>query len=338
MRQARIPADGARRQTSARQEAISEQEIADFTRQLATMLKAGLPMANALETMSRGQHRSAAANRMLADIRCKIGEGSSFFTALETAPFRFDTLYLQLVCAGEQTGALDALLERLASQMERALAIKGKLKSMLYYPALNILVALVMIAIVFPGLFFPVLLSLAALIGGVWGILKARKTSRDFRIGVDRLLLDLPVFGKLARDSAIARWSRVLATAYASGMPLIEAVRLLDGATGNHVYDRACHHIHFALERGDTLLQAVQAARVFPEVVLQTITVGDSTGKLDGALNRLAEYHEQEVDLRTATIISLIPPIITIVLGILVGILLVIFYTGRFSAIDSLGL
>ncbi|MDR3157553.1 MAG: type II secretion system F family protein [Zoogloeaceae bacterium] len=331
--QVKIPAGGARRQTSARQEAISEREIANFTRQLATMLKAGLPISSALETLSRGQHCSAAVNRMLADIRRKVGNGSSFFAALETCPVRFDTLYLQLVRAGEQTGALDAILERLASQMEYILTIKGKLRSMLYYPTLTVLVALGMIAFAFPNLFFPVVLNLAALIGGAWGVLKARKTSRDFRIRLDRLLLNLPVFGKLARDSAIARWSRVLSMAYASGVPLIETMGLLDGATGNHVYDRACRHIQFALERGDTLLQAAQTARVFPDMALQAISTGESTGKLDSALNKLAEYHEQEVDVRVAIIVSLTPPLITIVLGILIGILVISFYSEYYGGL-----
>jgi type IV pilus assembly protein PilC len=335
---AKISAGGTPQQTSARQKVLSERDIASFTRQLATMLKAGLPISNALETLSRGQHRSAISRQMLADIRQKVGAGNSLSTALETCPVPFDRLYLRLVRAGEETGSLDTLLERLASQMERTLALKGRIKSMLYYPALVIIVALFMIAVAFHGLFFPVLLSLAALIGGVWGILKARKASMDFRIGLDRLLLNLPVFGKLVRDSAIARWSRVLSTAYASGMPLIEAMGLLDGTTGNHVYDSACRHIQLALERGDTLLQAVQTAHVFPEMVLQTITVGESTGELDSALNKLAEYHEQEVDVRIAIIISLIPPLITIVLGVLIGILLISFYSSRFSAIENLGL
>jgi type IV pilus assembly protein PilC len=338
MKQVKIPAGGARSQPSVPQKAISERDVANFTRQLASMLKAGLPISNALETLSRGQHRSAISRQMLADIRQKIGAGDSLSSALETCSVSFDRLYLQLVRAGEQTGSLDILLERLAGQMERSLALKGRIKSMLYYPALVIIVALFMIAVAFSGLFFPVLLSLAALIGGVWGILKARKASMDFRIGLDRLLLNLPVFGKLVRDSAIARWSRVLSTAYASGMPVIEAMGLLDGATGNHVYDTACQHIQLALERGDTLCQAVQTARVFPDMVLQTITVGESTGELDSALNKLAEYHEQEVDVRVAIVISLIPPLITIVLGVLIGILLISFYSGRFSAIEDLGL
>jgi type IV pilus assembly protein PilC len=341
MKQAEIPADTAHRQTLAHREAMSERELANFTRQLATMLKAGLPLSSALETMSRGQGRSAPTHRMLADIRHEIEAGNSLSAALETCPVRFDPLYLSLVRAGERTGALDALLERLASQMERTLALKGRIKSMFHYPALTVIVALGMIAIVFPGLLFPVVLSLAALIGGVWKLLDAWKRSRGFRIWADRLVLGIPVLGRLARDSAIARWSRVLSTAYASGIPLIETMSLLDGTTGNHVYDQACQHIQLALERGDTLLQATRTARVFPEMVLQTITTGESTGKLDSVLDKLAEYHEQEVDVRVATVTSLIPPLITIVLGVLVGLLLVSFYGsggGNISAIEKFGL
>jgi type IV pilus assembly protein PilC len=339
MKQAEISAGagsgGARRRTSAGQKAMSERDIANFTRQLAAMLKAGLPVGRALENLSRGR-RSTATNQMLANIRREVEDGSALFAALETCPATFDPIYLQLVRVGEQMGTLDVILERLASQMERTLALKSRIKSMLYYPALVIIVALVMIAIVFPALFFPVVLSFTALIGGVWWLLIAWKTSRDFRTRADRLLLNIPIFGRLAHDSAIARWSRVLSMAYASGMPLIEAMRLLDGATGNHVYDRACRHVQLALERGGTLLQAVETARVFPEMVLQTIATGESTGKLDSALNKLAEYHEQEVDVRVATIISLIPPLITIVLGILIATLLISFYGGRLSALENL--
>ncbi|MDR2689551.1 MAG: type II secretion system F family protein [Azoarcus sp.] len=335
MKRAETPAGGACRQTSARPETMRERDIANFTRQLATMLKAGLPMSCALETMSRGQG-SMIVNRMLTDIRCKIEGGSSLFAALETCPVPFDPFYLQIVRAGEQTGTLDILLGRLASQLECTLALKGRIKSMLYHPALTIIVALGMIAIVFPGLFFPVTLFLAILIASTWGFFSARKTSRDFRMGVDRLLLDIPVFGKVARDNAIARWSRSMSTAYFSGMPLIETMGLLDGVTGNHVYDRACRHIQSALEHGDTLFQAVRAARVFPEMVLQTITVGESTGKLDSALDKLAEYHEREVDLRIATITSLIPRLIIIVLGILIGFLLISFYSGRATSVLDL--
>jgi type IV pilus assembly protein PilC len=329
MRQAGNSAGGAR------QKGARERDIANFTRQLATMLKAGLPLLSALETMSRAQN-PAPVTRMLADIRRKIMDGNSLFDALESSPVQFDLLYLHLVHTGEQAGTLDTILERLARQMERVLTLKKRLKSMLYYPSLIILVSLVMIAIVFPGLLFPVILSLTVLIGGTWGLFKAWKASRNFRVWADRLLLNIPVFGKLVRDSAIARWSRTLSTSYASGIPLNDAMRLLNGTTGNHVYDQACQHVQLALERGDTLLQAAQSARVFPEMVLQTLSTGESTGKLDSILNKLAEYYEEEVDVRVATVISLFPALVSIVMGILLGFLIISFYSGRLAAIGAI--
>ncbi|MDR1935576.1 MAG: type II secretion system F family protein, partial [Candidatus Accumulibacter sp.] len=313
MKQAGIPASGAR------QRAMSERDVANFTRQLATMLKAGLPMLRALETLVRAQHYSAPASRMLADIRRKVENGSPLSDALEKYPRQFDRLYLHFVRAGERAGALDALLERLADQKERVLALKSRLKSMLHHPALVLLVALVTIAIVFPGLLLPLVLFLALLMGGAWWLFRTWKTSKNFRKWVDRCLLEIPVFGRLARHSAIARWSRVLSTAYAAGIPLIEAVGLLDGATGNHVYDQASLRVQAALKRGGTLLQATRAARVFPDMVLQAITTGESTGELDSMLNRLAEHYEQEVENGVSAVISVMPLLITIVLGVLVG-------------------
>ncbi|MDR1887992.1 MAG: type II secretion system F family protein [Zoogloeaceae bacterium] len=328
MKHAENRASGASRQT------ISERDIADFTRQLATMLKAGLPMLRALETMARGQRHASSVHRMLTDIHSTIEGGNPLSAALEKYPRQFDRLYLHLVRAGEHAGALDALLERLAYQKERILALKGRFKSMLYYPALIIIVALGTMAIIFPiRLFLLAVLLLAMLIGGAWWFFTSWKTSRNFRVWVDHRVLDIPVFGKLARNSAIARWSRTMSTAYASGVPLIEATGLLDGATGNHVYDKASCRVQAALERGDTLSRATQAAQVFPDMVLQIIATGESTGELDSMLNKLAEHYEQEVDTSVSAIISLTPSLIIAVLGILVGILLISFYGGDFGNI-----
>jgi type IV pilus assembly protein PilC len=326
----------------------SEQDIALFTRQLATMLKAGLPMLRALDVMARGLNGAVPASRLLADIRRNVESGRPLSSALEKYPRQFDRLYLHLVRAGEHTGALDAILERLALHKERMLALKRRIKSAFYYPAFVAVVALIAIAVVlafqpaingpapdnlhfiaravrhallFFSHYWPLILATPAL--GAWWLFTIWKTSENFRNRADRWLLNSPIFGKLTRYSAVARWSRVLSTLYAAGVPLIEGMGLLHGATGNHVYDEASLRIQTALEQGDTLAEATVATRLFPDMAVQMIITGETTGALDASLARLADHYETEVTNAAAALASLLTPLITVVMGIVIGILVI---------------
>jgi type IV pilus assembly protein PilC len=329
---------------------MNEQELMFFTRQLATMLKTGLPMTQTLGILARGNRWSAPTNRLLADMQREVAQGRPLSVALARHPRQIDALYLHLVRAGEHAGSLDAILERIADYKERMLALKNRIKSAFYYPAFVTIVALIVIALVLrfnpmlngsspPAANLPFiarvvytsllffgrhwLLILALPIGAAWGLFQAWKRSPDFRNQIDRLLLNTPIFGNLARKSALARWSRTLATLYAAGVPLIDALEKVSSATGNPVYDEASRRIWSAMVRGASLTKAVSASRLFPAAAQQMIATGETTGALDATLNKLAEYYEMEVNTTTAALTSLLPLIIAVITGVIVGVLVI---------------
>ncbi len=338
---------------------VSEKDVALFTRQMATMMKAGVPLLQAFDIVSKGSD-NPAVTRLLIDIKTEVETGSSLAQAFRKYPLYFDTLYCNLVAAGEAAGILEALLDRLAIYKEKTLAIKSKIKSALFYPVSIIVVALVITSVImifvipaFKGVFAsfgadlptPTLIVMAisdwvvgnwyiifpALGGGVYGFLEAWKRSLAVQIFMDRISLKAPVFGSLLRKAAIARWTRTLSTMFAAGVPLVEALDSVGGASGNYVYLQATLKIKQEVSGGTALTVAMQNANVFPSMVLQMCLIGEETGALDAMLGKVADFYEAEVDDAVEALSSLMEPIIMVVLGTLIGGMVVAMYLPIFK-------
>ena len=338
---------------------VSEKDVALFTRQMATMMKAGVPLLQSFDIVSKGATNPAVA-KLLVDIKTEVETGSSLAQAFRKYPLHFDALYCNLVAAGEAAGILEALLDRLAIYKEKTLAIKSKIKSALFYPVSIIVVAIVITAVImifvipaFKGVFAsfgadlptPTLVVMAisdwfvgnwyiifpAMIGGVYGFLEAWKRSLAVQIFMDRLSLRMPVFGSLLRKAAIARWTRTLSTMFAAGVPLVEALDSVGGASGNYVYLQATLKIKQEVSTGTSLTAAMQNAEVFPAMVLQMCMIGEETGALDAMLGKVADFFEAEVDDAVDALSSLMEPIIMVVLGTLIGGMVVAMYLPIFK-------
>ncbi|MEO8144706.1 MAG: type II secretion system F family protein [Betaproteobacteria bacterium] len=338
---------------------VSEKDVALFTRQMATMMKAGVPLLQAFDIVSKGASNPAVA-RLLVEIKTEVETGSSLAQAFRKYPLYFDTLYCNLVAAGEAAGILEALLDRLAIYKEKTLAIKSKIKSALFYPVSIIVVALVITSVImifvipaFKGVFAsfgadlptPTLIVMAisdwvvgnwyiifpALGGGVYGFLEAWKRSLAVQIFMDRISLKAPIFGPLLRKASIARWTRTLSTMFAAGVPLVEALDSVGGASGNYVYLQATLKIKQEVSTGTALTVAMQNANVFPAMVLQMCMIGEETGALDAMLSKVADFFEAEVDDAVEALSSLMEPIIMVVLGTLIGGMVVAMYLPIFK-------
>jgi type IV pilus assembly protein PilC len=338
---------------------VTDKDITLFTRQLATMMKAGVPLLQAFDIVGKGHHNPAVA-KLLADIKADVETGSSLSAAFRKYPLYFDNLFCNLVGAGEQAGILDSLLERLATYKEKILAIKGKIKSALVYPVSILVVAFAITAVImifvvpaFKDLFsnfgadLPaptvVVINLSdffvkwwwAIFGtigfGLWYFLYTWKRSEKLQAAMDRLLLRLPIFGELIRKATIARFSRTLATMFAAGVPLVEALDSVAGASGNTVYFNATKRIQSEVSTGTSLTVAMQNADVFPNMVLQMTAIGEESGSLDAMLTKIADFYEGEVDDAVAAISSLMEPVIMVVLGVLIGGLVVAMYMPIFK-------
>jgi type IV pilus assembly protein PilC len=338
---------------------ISDKDITLFTRQLATMMKSGVPLLQAFDIVGKG-HSNAAVARLLMEIKTEVETGSSLKQAFEKHPLYFDALFCNLIGAGEQAGILDSLLDRLATYKEKILAIQSKIKSALFYPIAIIAVAFIITSVImifvipaFKQVFTsfgadlpaPTLLVMAIsdwfvaywyiifpVIGGaIWGFLEAWKRSLPVQILMDRLMLRLPVFGDLVRKSAIARWTRTLATMFAAGVPLVEALESVGGAAGNYVYQQATRQIQGEVSTGTSLTVAMQNANVFPSMVLQMCAIGEETGALDSMLGKVADFYEQEVDDAVEALSSLMEPMIMVVLGTLIGGMVIAMYLPIFK-------
>ena len=338
---------------------VSEKDVALFTRQMATMMKAGVPLLQAFDIVSKGSD-NPAVTRLLIDIKTEVETGSSLAQAFRKYPLHFDTLYCNLVAAGEAAGILEALLDRLAIYKEKTLAIKSKIKSALFYPVSIIVVALVITSVImifvipaFKGVFAsfgadlptPTLIVMGisdwvvgnwyiifpALGGAVYGFLEAWKRSLAVQIFMDRLSLKAPIFGSLLRKAAIARWTRTLSTMFAAGVPLVEALDSVGGASGNYVYLQATLKIKQEVSGGTALTVAMQNANVFPSMVLQMCLIGEETGALDAMLGKVADFYEAEVDDAVDALSSLMEPIIMVVLGTLIGGMVVAMYLPIFK-------
>jgi type IV pilus assembly protein PilC len=348
-----------RRQRGAMGRKITDKDITLFTRQLATMMKAGVPLLQAFDIVGKG-HANPAVGRLLLDIKTEVETGSSLAQAFRKYPLYFDSLFCNLVGAGEAAGILDSLLDRLATYKEKILAIKGKIKSALFYPLSIIVVAFIITAVImiwvvpaFKELFSqfgadlpgPTLFVMAvsdffvawwwAIFGGIGGgiylFMYAWKRSIKMQAVMDQLLLKLPVFGDVIRKATMARWTRTLSTMFAAGVPLVEALDSVAGAAGNYVYYHATKKIQSEVSTGSSLTSAMQNSEVFPSMVLQMVAIGEESGSLDAMLSKVADFFEQEVDDAVEALSSLMEPMIMVVLGTLIGGLVVAMYLPIFK-------
>jgi type IV pilus assembly protein PilC len=348
-----------KKQVMSRSGKVTDKDVALFTRQLATMMKAGVPMLQAFDITIKGAGNPALA-RMLNDIRSDVEAGSSLSQAFRKHPVHFDQLYCNLIQAGEQAGILDNLLDRLATYKEKIIAIKGKIKSAMFYPIAVIVVAAIVVTIIMlfvvpefknvfanfgadlPGPTLVVIaisdyfvdnaLMLGAIIAGtIFGIGYTYRRSIPMQHAVDRMVLKMPVIGEIIKKATIARWTRTLSTMFAAGVPLVEALDSVGGASGNHVYTLATKGIQSEVTTGTSLTIAMQNAQVFPTMVVQMVSIGEESGQLDSMLSKVADFFEQEVDDAVAGLSQLLEPLIMVFLGVVIGGLVVAMYLPIFK-------
>jgi len=338
---------------------IKPKDIALFTRQMATMMKAGVPLLQSFDIVGRGNANPSVA-KLLNDIRSDVETGTSLSAAFRKYPMYFDSLYCNLVEAGEAAGILEALLDRLALYMEKTEAIKSKIRSALMYPTSVIIVAFVVVTIIMifvipafkevftsfgadlpaPTLFVMAIsevfvswwwLIFGVVGGGIYFFMQAWKRNEKMQIFMDRALLKLPVFGPLIDKSCVARWTRTLSTMFAAGVPLVEALDSVGGASGNYVYASATEKIQQEVSTGTSLTAAMTNANVFPSMVLQMCAIGEESGSIDHMLGKAADFYESEVDEMVAGLSSLMEPIIIVFLGTLIGGIVVSMYLPIFK-------
>lgn len=338
---------------------IKPKDMAIFTRQLATMMKAGVPLLQAFDIVGRG-NPNPRVTRLLNDIRTDVETGTSLSVAFRKFPLYFDNLYCNLVEAGESAGILDQLLDRLAVYMEKTEAIKSKIKSALMYPITVLIVAFVVVSVImifvipaFKEVFanfggelpVPTLMVIAlseffikywylifgGIGGGVYFFLEAWKRNEKMQNVMDRVMLKLPIFGTLVEKSCIARWTRTLSTMFAAGVPLVEALDSVGGASGNSVFARATVKIQHEVSTGTALTVAMTNANIFPSMVLQMCSIGEESGSIDHMLGKAADFFEAEVDDMVAGISSLMEPIIIVILGTVIGGIVVAMYLPIFK-------
>ena len=338
---------------------IKQKDIAVFTRQLATMMRAGVPLLQAFDIVGRGS-TNPRLTKLLADIRSDVETGTSLSMAFRKHPLYFDALYCNLVEAGEAAGILEELLDRLALYQEKIVALKNKIRSALIYPIAVLVVAFVVLSIImifvipsFKDVFTsfgadlpaPTLLVISmsevfvqwwwaifgVVFGGAYFFFQSWKRSEKMQKFMDRLLLKVPVFGDLVNKSAVARWTRTLATMFAAGVPLVEALDSVGGASGNAVFAEATEQIQKDVSTGTALTTAMQMSGVFPTMVLQMASIGEESGSLDHMLGKAAEFYEDEVDEMVKGLSSLMEPLIIVVLGVLIGGIVVSMYLPIFK-------
>ncbi len=338
---------------------IKPKDIAVFTRQLATMLQSGIPIAQAFDIVGKG-HENQSVQALINSIKQDVETGTSLNQALGKHPLYFDSLYCNLVAAGEQAGILDGILEKLATYQEKIEAIKGKIKSALFYPTAVIVVAFIITAVLlifvipqFESLFkgfgadLPALTKMVvelsrvfqawwwAIIGSIVGAVMflsySYKRSLKMQHTMDRLLLRAPVIGVIVKKATIARFARTLATMFAAGVPLVEALDAVAGAAGNRVYYEGTVSIKSDVSTGMQLQAAMNTTGLFPNMVIQMVAIGEESGELDNMLNKVADFYEGEVDDAVAALSSLLEPIIMAFLGVVIGGLVIAMYLPIFK-------
>ncbi len=338
---------------------VSDKDITLFTRQLATMMKSGVPLLQSFDIVGKG-HANPAVSRLLFELKTEVETGSSLNQAFRKYPLYFDPLFCNLVAAGEQAGILETLLDRLATYKEKILAIKSKIKAALFYPIAIIVVAFVITAVIMifvipafkqvfasfgaelPG---PTLVVMAisdffvsywwaifsAIGGGLYFFFESWKRSKPMQLFMDKMMLRAPVFGELVRKATIARWTRTLSTMFAAGVPLVEALDSVGGASGNQVYVMATKSIQGEVATGTSLTVAMQNVQVFPSMVIQMVSIGEESGALDSMLSKVADFFEAEVDDAVEALSSLMEPMIMVVLGTLIGGMVIAMYLPIFK-------
>ena len=361
----RIKVISLHKKKKVREKKITQGDITVFTRQLATMMKAGLPVMQAFDIVAKG-HSNAAMTRLLMEVRNDIEQGTSMANAFRKHPKYFDDFYCNLVGAGEAGGVLESLLDKLALYKEKTLAIKKKIKSALTYPIAVVVVAIVLVMImmmfvlpefkkVYDGMNAPMpaltqfmmgisdfmvawgWLVIIIMIAAVAGFIQWHKRSPDLQKRVDGMLLKMPIFGNIVEKGTIARWARTTATLFTAGVPLVEALDSVGGASGNIIYEEATKSIRNQVNQGTSLTTAMSSTDLFPNMVLQMTSIGEESGALDDMLNKAAEFYEEEVDNAVATLSSLMEPIIMVVLGSIIGVILVAMYLPLFNLGNVVG-
>ncbi len=346
-----------RRMSSGRR--ITAKDMSIFTRQLATMMKAGVPLLQAFDIVGRG-NPNPSVSKLLNDIRSDVETGTSLSAAFRKFPMHFDNLYCNLVEAGEAAGILEALLDRLATYMEKTEAIKSKIKSALMYPIAVIVVAFVVITVIMlfvipafkqvfssfgadlpaPTLFVIAVsefftsywwLIFSVIGGGLYFFFQAWKRNEKMQMFMDRLMLKIPIFGPLIEKAVVARWTRTLSTMFAAGVPLVEALDSVGGASGNAMYSAATEKIQQEVSTGTSLTAAMTNANIFPTMVLQMCAIGEESGSIDHMLGKAADFYEAEVDDAVAGLSSLMEPIIIVILGTLIGGIVISMYLPIFK-------
>jgi type IV pilus assembly protein PilC len=338
---------------------IQDKDLTLFTRQLATMMKAGVPLLQSFDIVGKG-HANPSMSKLIMDLRADIETGTSLNNAFRKYPLYFDPLFCNLVGAGEQAGILEDLLTRLAIYKEKTLALKAKIKSALMYPCSILAIAFIVTAVImiwvvpaFKSVFAsfgadlpaPTLIVMAmsdfvvqwwyiifgSIFGGLYFFFQSWKRSLKMQQTMDRVLLRLPIFGDVIRKATIARWTRTLSTMFAAGVPLVEALDSVGGASGNNVYLEATKKIQNEVSTGTSLTVAMQNVNVFPNMVTQMVSIGEESGALDGMLGKVADFFEEEVDEAVGALASLMEPLIMVILGVLIGGLVVAMYLPIFK-------
>src|SRR3982074_1150129 len=338
---------------------VSNEDIAIFSRQLATMMSAGIPMVQAFEIIGNG-HEKPAMQKLVLDIKANIEGGSTLHESLAKFPLYFDDLFVNLVEAGEQAGALETLLDKIATYKEKTEALKKKIKKALTYPAAVLIVAVIVSVILlifvipqFESLFkgfgadLPAFTQMVVnmskfmqhqgwivgvvVAGSIYAFMYFHKRSRNMRRGLDRAMLKFPIIGPILVKSAIARFARTLSTMFAAGVPLVEAMQSVAGATGNIVYEEATLRMKDEVATGQRLQRAMENTSLFPNLVVQMNAVGEESGSLDQMSGKVADFYEAEVDNAVDSMSSLMEPMIMAILGVLVGGMVIAMYLPIFK-------
>ena len=360
LRRQGVAASRIRKQRAGRKGGkVNAGDVAVFSRQLATMLAAGIPLVQAFEIVGSGNDKPAM-QKLILDVKADVEGGTSLHEALSKHPLYFDDLYVNLVEAGEQAGALESLLDKVATYKEKTEALKKKVKKALFYPAavmaVAVIVTVVLLIFVIPefeslykgfGADLPAFtqfvigisrfvqhdgIFLAMVLGGaVWAFIYFKKRSKAMREFLDRLILRVPVIGPIMRKAAIARYARTLSTMFSAGVPLVEALNSVAGATGNIVYEKAVLAMRDEVSTGQRLQRAMENTNLFPNMVNQMIAVGEESGSLDEMSGKVATFYEAEVDNAVDAMSSLLEPMIMVILGVLVGGLVIAMYLPIFK-------
>jgi type IV pilus assembly protein PilC len=338
---------------------VTAGDIAIFSRQMATMMSAGIPLVQSFDIIGAG-HDNPAMQKLILAIKGDVEGGTSLADSLAKHPLHFDDLFVNLVSAGEQAGALETLLDKIATYKEKTEAIKKKIKKALFYPAAVVVVAVIVTAILliyvipeFESLFqgfgadlpsftrFVIDISnfvqdtgwllLIGTVGAIVGFIQAKKRNRSVQHFVDRVILKVPVIGPILNKSAIARYARTLSTTFAAGVPLVEALDSVAGACGNIVYEKAVLRMRDEVATGQRLQRAMENTDLFPNMVNQMIAVGEESGSLDDMSSKVADFYEEEVDNAVDSMSSLLEPLIMAILGVLVGGLVIAMYLPIFQ-------